>query len=136
LSAPATSRFLAAAATSAAALAALLSAPAGAASPSGVKVRILDTTCYGPCVVDQTEFPLYDGEATVIVRKLATGPRVAAIAVYDGRARKRLAPGRYELEARIAESRRPCWEGDTATVRVREARFARVRLRVANTCIV
>ena len=111
-----------------------LAAPAPAttaAKGSGIKGRVVDATCYGPCVPGADPAP-YSGEAEVVVRRLPRGRRVAELEVDESRYRKRLRPGRYRLEAEI-EGR--CWEGQAKRVRVRRGEFTRVRLPVVNECI-
>jgi hypothetical protein len=111
-----------------------LAAPAPATTgsdASGVKGRVVDATCYGPCVPGADPVP-YSGEAEVVVRRLPRGGRVAALQVEESRYRKRLRPGRYRLEVEI-EGR--CWEGEAKRVRVRRGEFKRARLRVVNECV-
>lgn len=118
-----------------AALALPPSMSASPAAPSGVKVRIVDTSCYGPCV-EGAEHPLFQGEATVTIRDLGIDRRVAKVTVDDGRFRKRLRPGRYLLKPAVVEPGRRCYEGETDEVRLRGGGFERARLEVFNTCIV
>jgi len=106
-------------------------APATASKGSGVKGRVVDATCYGPCVPGADPVP-YSGEAEVVVRRRPRGRRVAALEVDESRYRKRLRPGRYRLEAEIDD---PCWESRAKRVRVRRGEFRRVRLPVVNECI-
>lgn len=106
-------------------------APATAAATGGVTGRVVDATCYGPCVPGADPVP-YSGKARVVVRRLPRGRRVADLRVADSRYRKRLRPGRYRLEAEI-EGR--CWEGEAKRARVRRGEFTRVRLPVVNECI-
>jgi hypothetical protein len=107
-------------------------APATTASKgSGVKGRVVDATCYGPCVPGADPVP-YSGKAEVVIRRLPRGGRVAELQVAESRYRKRLRPGRYLLEVEV-EGR--CWEGEAKRVRVHRGEFTRARLAVVNECI-
>src|SRR5918994_1338142 len=59
-----------------------------AAKGSGIKGRVVDATCYGPCVPGADPVP-YSGEAEVVVRRLPRGRRVAELEVDESRYRKR-----------------------------------------------
>jgi hypothetical protein len=98
---------------------------------TGVRGRVLDETCFGPCAPGTTT-RLYSGEASVSVKRLPGRHRVATAIVDEGRFRKRLDPGRYRLRARIAD---PCWESDPTKVRVRPGQFKRAKLLVRNDCV-
>jgi hypothetical protein len=111
-----------------------LAAPAPATTGSkgsGVKGRVIDATCYGPCIPGADPVP-YSGEADVVIRRLPRGRRVAELQVDESRYRKRLRPGRYRLEADVEDR---CWEGEAKRVRVRRGKFTRVRLPLVNECI-
>jgi hypothetical protein len=98
---------------------------------SGVRGRVLDATCHGPCVPGADPVP-YSGKAEVVVRRLPRGRRVAVLAVDQSRYRARLRPGRYRLRVAIDDR---CWESEAKKVRVRRGQFERVGLRVVNECI-
>ena len=98
---------------------------------SGVRVRILDATCLGPCSPGTNPRP-FEGTAEVVITRTRTDRRVASPLVTDGRLRKKLPPGRYSLVAQIED---PCWISQPNDVRVRPNRFARARLIVENGCI-
>jgi hypothetical protein len=104
---------------------------AGRAEGSGIRGRVLDETCLGPCAPGTTT-RLYSGEASVSVRRLPGTHRVATATVDEGRFRERLDPGRYRLRARIAD---PCWESRPTKIRVRAGKFKRATLRVRNDCV-
>jgi hypothetical protein len=111
-----------------------LAAPTAATTASkgsGVKGRVVDVTCYGPCVPGADPVP-YSGDAEVVVRRLPRGRRVAKLQVEESRYRKRLRPGRYRLEVEIDDR---CWQSWAKSVRVRRGEFKWVRLRVVNECI-
>lgn len=117
----------------AATIAAALScgSPAAGSDADGVKGRVLDVTCYGPCTPETTDPRLYEGEATIVIRRLPQDRRVASEMLEDGRFRTQLRPGRYRLTVEIAD---PCWRGDSKKAEV-VAGFERVRLEVYNGCI-
>lgn len=118
----------------AAAALALLALALGAAAPaqgSIVRGQIVDRTCYGPCYPDGEGRP-FTGDAKVLARRAATGRRAGADAVERSRFSIRLPPGRYVVTVEIDD---PCWNGDKATVRVQAGEHRRLRLEVANRCI-
>jgi hypothetical protein len=125
-----------------AALALLLTVP-GASSErltSGVRGSVLDATCYGPCQIDQKPEPYTGPDAHVVIRALPERSVVARRAPKQGHFRVRLAPGLYKVRAYVQDSTASrvmdCWQGEAKRVRVRKNRFRRVRLHVANVCIV
>lgn len=100
------------------------------AKHSGVKGRILDATCRGPCGSVADPRP-YLGEATVAVRRRGGTYRDAAD-VHASRFRVPLRPGRYRIIARISD---PCWESATVRAHVRRGKFKRRQVFVQNTCV-
>ena len=113
-----------------AAVTTVVATPASAGARDGIKGKIFDTTCYGPCIPDP-EPRLFTAPATVVIDDRARGGRVK-LAVDDGRFRKRMRPGRYKVSLRIDDV---CWQSDTDRVRVRGGRFKRVTLHASNVCV-
>jgi hypothetical protein len=103
---------------------------AQAAEHSGVKGRVFDVTCRGPCAPEIDPEP-YAGEAGIAVRRRG-GTYWVAATVEDGRFRAALRPARYRLVAQIDD---PCWESQAAKVRVKPGKFKRKRLYVTNVCV-
>ncbi len=110
----------------------LLPAAAAGAADSGVKVRVVDVTCLGPCSPTASPPRTYGGEATIVVKRAASGRRVASEEVDDGRVRTGVRPGDYRVRVKIED---PCWSEDKKTVTVGPGEFVRVVLEVGNTCI-
>ena len=109
------------------------SAPAASQSEdSGVKGRILDVTCYGPCMVDGDDPRPYAGEARIVAKRASNGRRAGSDDVDASRFRIDLAPGRYRVRVKIDD---PCWVEDSEEVKVTEDDFDRIRLEVGNGCI-
>jgi hypothetical protein len=115
-----------------AALTLLLPAAAAGAADSGVKVRVVDVSCLGPCSPTASPPRTYGGEATIVVKRSASGRRVASEEVDDGRVREGLRPGDYRVRVKIED---PCWSEDAKPVTVTPGDFVRVVLEVGNTCI-
>jgi hypothetical protein len=105
---------------------------ATASEPSGVKGRVIDVTCYGPCAPETYEGEPYSGEATIVARRLPEGGRAAAVTVDDSRFRTGLRPGRYLVKVKIED---PCWARDSKEIRVQRGAFEWARLKVSNECI-
>ena len=111
----------------------LLSAAAPAtAADSGIKGRVLDATCLGPCAPASQGPRPYGGEATIVVRSDENGDRVAADEVDHSRFRAGLAPGDYRVRVKIED---PCWVEQKREVTVPAGEFVRVTFTVANGCI-
>jgi hypothetical protein len=124
-------------AATAASLATLIALTATAvpavAGTSGVKGVVLDTSCYGPCSVNQHPKPYTGDGAYVVVRRLPDLERVARVTPEKGRFMVDLPPGTYRLWADV---RGECWQGEAKRRTVSEGEFAYVRLHVYNRCIV
>jgi hypothetical protein len=118
----------------AAALALALSAPGigAAADHSGVKGRVFDATCFGPCDPAPGVHKPYAGEAKIVAKRISTGRRAGADAVQDGRFRIQLGPGDYRLRVKIDD---PCWSDASRRVEVAVGEFRRVTFEVANICV-
>jgi hypothetical protein len=113
---------------------ALPAAVAGEAT--GIRGVVLDATCYGPCRYPPQPLSPYTGPGlTVAVRSLADNELVAMLRSKDGRFAIRLGPGWYRLKARVGQEP-SCWRGEARKAQVLSGEVARVRLRVANECIV
>ena len=110
-------------------------AAAGQAQPpdGGVRGVVLDTTCYGPCQVDQQPEPYRGTGLTVSIRRVSTGELVRRLKPADGRFGTRIRPGAYRVIAWIDDD---CWEGEAKRVGVKAHQFTRVELHVGNRCIV
>jgi hypothetical protein len=114
--------------------AAVWAAPAESGVPDGgIRGVVLDTTCYGPCQVDQQPEPYKGSGLTVVVRRLPTGELVRRLSPKEGRFGTRLRPGAYRVIARVADD---CWEGEAKRVGVKAHEFTPVKLHVGNRCIV
>jgi hypothetical protein len=113
---------------------AALAAPAEASADSGIRGRVLDATCYGPCTPSADPEP-YRGEATITVRRLPERELVRTREPGDeGRFRARV-PARHAYRVRVKVGAR-CWQGDAERVWVHVGEFERVRLTVTNICVV
>jgi hypothetical protein len=115
-----------------------LSFPAavGAGEATGIRGVVLDATCYGPCRYPPPPLPPYSGPGlTVVVRHLPDNRLVAKLHPAGGYFAAKVAPGRYRLKARVGQQP-SCWRGEARKVEVLSGQLARVRLRVANTCVV
>lgn len=109
-------------------------AGAGERSPSGAKGVVLDTTCYGPCAVDEEPEPYRGENARIAIRKPADSAFRLRAAIEQGHFRIRLVPGVYSLTAHVPGDR--CWESTSKRVRVYRGEFSRVELTIGNACIV
>jgi hypothetical protein len=105
--------------------------PAG--SDSGIRGVVLDTTCYGPCQVDQQPEPYTGPGLTIVVRRISTGEVIRRLSPKSGRFSNQLRPGAYRVIARVEGE---CWEGEAKRVGVKAHEFTRVELHVGNRCIV
>jgi hypothetical protein len=102
---------------------------------SGVRGRVIDVTCYGPCAVGTNPRP-FEGEADVVVTIPGTGEEVARTAVSKSRYRLAVNPGIYRIRAipyPMQDSL--CWYGDPRRVRVDPGEIERRRLKVENVCV-
>ncbi len=103
-----------------------------AAFDTGIKGRVFDTSCYGPCSTNQ-EPRLYTGDGLTV--KVKTWPHREVVAVLhpmDGRFQVAVPPGSYVIRARV---RGECWHGERKRVEVVDGAIAHVRLHVQNACI-
>jgi hypothetical protein len=109
---------------------------AGAGEATGIRGVVLDATCYGPCRYPPPPLSPYTGPGlTVVVRSLPDNQLVAKLHPVKGRFATKLAPGSYRLKARVGQEP-SCWRGEARKVRVLSEQVTRVRLRVANACVV
>jgi hypothetical protein len=123
-----------------AALVALFSGSATAADMAVLRGKVLNDTCYGPCVVDQ-QYPPYTGEGLRVgIREARSGNLVKVLHPTDGTFRASVPRGRYLVRASVVGQEGPgnynCWQGDSQTVRVPAGKTTAVELTVTNTCIV
>jgi hypothetical protein len=102
---------------------------------TGVRGRVIDVTCYGPCAVGSNPRP-FEGEADVVVSVPGIDEEVARTAVEKSRYRLALKPGVYKVRA-IAYPMQDslCWYGDPRRVRVDPGEVVRRRLTVENVCV-
>jgi hypothetical protein len=125
--------------------------------PSGIAGVVLNSTCFGPCIEPPPPQPLYTGQLTVTVTRVADGRLIASATPSDGRFRFRVKRGLYDVSAIptttpiqpcppgyvcIAQGQSqqvamiaPCETGETQRVQVRRHRFTHVELHVQNVCI-
>ena len=109
-----------------------LAAPPALAHRAKLKGKVVDTTCYGPCIV-HADPPLYTGEVRIVIRRVADGKRIRAVTPDAGRFGLRLRPARYELTPKFEDD--SCREGAAVTTRVRRSQVNRVEIDVHNRCI-
>ena len=113
-----------------------ISPAAGAGEPTGIKGVVLDATCYGPCQYPPKPLPPYTGpDLIVTVRSPPDHRLVAKLHPKDGHFSVKVPLGTYRVRARIGNEP-SCWRGETKKVQVVAGELARVRLHVANGCIV
>jgi hypothetical protein len=114
--------------------------PASAGEQSGVRGVVLNTTCYGPCIYPPPPPPRYEGDdLRVVIRRLPSLELVVVLHPNEGRFGRRLPAGAYRLRPAAGKPGSfdgRCWEGQGQRVQVSAGEFTRVRLRIANTCIV
>lgn len=113
------------------ALALALAAPSALAHKARLKGKVVDTTCYGPCIVDSNP-PLYTGDVRIVIRRVADRKRIKAATPDAGRFGLRLRPARYELTPKFED---PCGQGAAVTTRVRRSRVNKVEIDVHNRCV-
>ncbi len=116
-------------------LAATAVAGPGESDNGGIKGRVIDLTCYGPCAVGSNPRP-FEGEADVVVSVPGTGQEVARTTVSKSRYRLAVKPGVYRVRA-IAYPMQDslCWYGEPRRVRVDPGELERRRLTVENVCV-
>lgn len=113
-----------------------LPAAMGAGETTGIRGVVLDATCYGPCRYPPQPLSPYTGPGlTVAVRSLPDSQLVAKLHPTHGYFAVKLAPGWYRLKARVGPEP-SCWRGEAKKVEVPSGELVRVRLRVANACVV
>jgi hypothetical protein len=110
-------------------------AGAGAGTETGIKGVVLDTTCYGPCRYPPPPPPPYTGPGLTVAIRTVDGKLVARLHPKDGRFQVAEPPGTYRVRARVGTDP-SCWRGEVKTVKVQWGTITRVRLHVANACIV
>lgn len=111
----------------------------GSGSPgAGVKGVVLDTTCYGPCVVGAQPNP-YTGDAVrLVIRDNRTDAIVGRPKLSMGHFVMPLRPGVYRVKAFFKADgtiNDMCWKGEVKRVRVVAGAYAQIQLHVGNTCI-
>ncbi len=104
-----------------------------AAFDTGIKGRVFDTSCYGPCSTNQKPTPYTGDGLTVTVKTWPDRAVVAVLHSKEGRFRVAEPPGAYVVRARV---RGECWHGERKRVEVVDGAIAHVRLHVQNVCIV
>jgi hypothetical protein len=114
-----------------AALALALAATPALAHRAKLKGKVVDTTCYGPCIV-HADSPLYTGDVRIVIRRVADRKRVTALTPEAGRFGLRLRPARYELTPKFED---PCGQGAAVTTRVRRSQVNKVEIDVHNRCV-
>jgi hypothetical protein len=119
--------------------AALLLIPAASAadgSHSAIKGRVIDRTCYGPCVVPRVGKP-FDGPGDVVVRRLPSRSVAARTTVVDSGFRVRVGAGKYLVKVipYPASPDAPCWRGSKKKVVLDAGEVARPMLAVSNQCV-
>ena len=115
-----------------AALALSLAAASALAHTAKLKGKVVDTTCYGPCIVHANS-PLYTGDVRIVIRRVADGKRIRAVTPDAGRFGLRLRPARYEVTPKFEDD--SCREGAAVTTRVRRSQIDKVEIDVHNRCI-
>ena len=115
-----------------AALALSLAAASALAHTAKLKGKVVDTTCYGPCMVHANS-PLYTGDVRIVMRRVADGKRIRALTPDAGRFGLRLRPARYEVTPKFEDD--SCREGAAVTTRVRRSQVNKVEIDVHNRCI-
>lgn len=103
---------------------------------TGIRGRVIDETCYGPCSPGTNPRP-FAGEADIIVRSLPDREIVARVPVVESRFRVGLAPGSYRVRVipYPDEPQLNCWEGSRRRVRVDKGEVERIKLTVVNGCV-
>lgn len=115
-----------------AALALSLAAASALGHTAKLKGKVVDTTCYGPCIVHANS-PLYTGDVRIAIRRVADGKRIRAVTPDAGRFGLRLRPARYEVTPKFEDD--SCREGAAVTTRVRRSQINKVEIDVHNRCI-
>jgi hypothetical protein len=115
-----------------AALAVSLAAASALAHTAKLKGKVVDTTCYGPCIVHANS-PLFTGDVRIVIRRVADGKRIREVTPDGGRFGLRLRPARYEVTPKFEDD--PCDEGAPVTTRVRRSQVNKVEIDVHNRCI-
>jgi hypothetical protein len=115
--------------------AASVPAGAGAGTETGIKGVVLNTTCYGPCRYPPPPPPPYTGPGLTVAIRTVDGKLVERLHPKDGRFQVAEPPGTYRVRARVGTDP-SCWRGEVKTVKVQSGAITRVRLHVANACIV
>ena len=110
----------------------LLPGAASAGQPSGIKGVVLDTSCYGPCIVGAAQPPYAGSDLRIAIRRLPGGDLVRRLSPDGGRFSTRLRPGLYRVNAYVSAQ---CWTAEAKRVRVFAARFTRVTFHLQNSCI-
>jgi hypothetical protein len=120
----------------AAALSLALAASAGAGSQTAIKGRVVDRTCYGPCVAPRVGMP-FDGPGEVVVRRLPSRSVAARTTVVDSGFRVAAGPGKYSVKVipYPDDPRPPCWVGSNKRVVLDADEVARPKLTVTNRCV-
>lgn len=111
----------------------VLTVPADAGAPSGIRGEVLNTTCYGPCSEPAPTPPRYTGEGLIVtVKELPDRARVAKLHPRNAAFELQVAPGAYRVRARVKDE---CWSGQRRRVLVDDSGYTTVTLHVQNDCI-
>jgi hypothetical protein len=112
-----------------------LVASAGAGSQTAIKGRVIDRTCYGPCVAPRVGMP-FDGPGEVVVRRLPSHSVAARTTVADSGFRVAVAPDNYSVKVvPYPDEVVPCWVGSKKRVVLDAGEVARPKLTVSNECV-
>jgi hypothetical protein len=111
-------------------------ASAEAGSRAAIKGRVIDQTCYGPCVDPPVVRP-FDGPGDVVVRRLPSRSVAARTEVADSRFRVVVGPGKYLVKViPYPDDAGPlCWIGSRKRVVLDTGEVARPKLVVSNRCV-
>jgi hypothetical protein len=106
------------------------------AEASVMKGRIIDMSCPGPCVPEETGHP-FAGTADVVVTRTSSGAVVRRLSVDGSTFKTAVRPGRYVVEVTPYPDETPnrCWVGSSERVRAHKHKVARVQLTVRNDCL-
>lgn len=119
-----------------AAIVALALAVAALAADGAIKGVVLNTTCPGPCRINQDPQP-YTGDAVVVVKHLRSGDVVSTLNPQQGQFRASLRRGRYRVSVTVGDpnTKPSCWQGESKTVSVGPKVTTELMLHVNNGCV-
>jgi hypothetical protein len=118
------------------AVAAIAATPAQAHRSTAIKGQIIDMSCPGPCVPEETGHP-FGGTANVIITRASSGAVVRRLSVEGATFKTGVRPGRYIVEVDPYPDPTPnrCWVGSSERVRAHKHKVAHVQLTVRNDCL-